>query len=976
MSMRGTCMTMCPACEVRERLKSKELSKYEQTPWEPVKRYRRAAAGTSIREEDVRPAPVLIETMKYLLRLLPNEFHLPLDLYHFLDDRFRAIRSDLILQGLVDMEILQPIARFYLLARCVLQYETQKSGNTVTYTSLQKLLQDQLYSVMYLVRSSSIEFERYYLWLHQDAADFSYQLRQIARYGQATWHETVGLCKPLSYIDPFPSKLQTNLFYRVILFKKLETSVHEKMLILAKAYTKQDRFPVAHLARYLNLDSEIAAHLVLEGYGISVTRQEGLEPAFFRFNEVPLPSSCHVKSLHALEELEFHSIEKIVGAATFAQLLQITEIFFKMRLIIEENATRVGEWVAAYVVQRIKCFEPTSFRPFVLGLPTGSSPLPTYKRLIELFNKGMVSFEHVVTFNMDEYVNLPRDHPESYHSFMWSNFFSHIDIKRENVHILNGNASDLELECVEYEKKILSFGGIELFLGGIGPDGHIAFNEPGSSLSSRTRVKTLAYDTIVANSRFFGGDLAMVPKMALTVGVGTVMDAREVLIIITGHSKAYALYKCIEEGVNHMWTVSTIQLHTKAVIVCDEDATLELKVKTGKTDSMEQRGREESKRSADGDRKRSEGGKKRSGEGDKKRSREEESKKVMDRRKIQKYKDDKLKERREHTRKVLEQQAQEKRRVLLGRQSEFLGTLEFRNTLPDVPFDAKFLQYPSDPMRFVKYKPNQLEKDFVWEFYPERNLGLVVDLIDPEKYEVPTMTKRIMDPEDLELIKMPEVVSGSGISREKIRPHVSWLRRTEYMGTDLSESVHKFKNESELQEEMRDRNQSMLSVIMQKDLETRANESFENCPTKDTVVHPLNKNLKPVQVWDVFPDEVLSSNVYSILSYDILPSDEAGDKTVKERESRSILRNVVTVSQPGSDVLLGSILFPSTRDAENTSSEKFKFFRDYILNISHFPNDVQQLILMLNPNSESATYCSLSTNIMLKKTKVSFLVQT
>ncbi len=130
-------------------------------------------------------------------------------------------------------------------------------------------------------------------------------------------------------------------------------------------------------------------------------------------------------------------------------------------------------------------------KEFCVGLPTGSSPLPTYKRLVEYFKAGQLSFEHVVTFNMDEYVNLPINHAESYHTFMWTNLFQHVDIKRENVNILNGNASNLEEECMKYEKKIASYGGIELFLGGIGPDGHIAFNEPGSSLVSRTRVKTL-----------------------------------------------------------------------------------------------------------------------------------------------------------------------------------------------------------------------------------------------------------------------------------------------------------------------------------------------------------------------------------------------------------------------------------------------------------------------------------------------------
>lgn len=177
---------------------------------------------------------------------------------------------------------------------------------------------------------------------------------------------------------------------------------------------------------------------------------------------------------------------------------------------------------------------------------------------------------------------LPRDHPESYHSFMWNNFFKHIDISPENVHILDGNAPDLQAECDAFEEKIKAAGGIELFVGGIGPDGHIAFNEPGSSLVSRTRVKTLAMDTILANARFFDGDLSKVPTMALTVGVGTVMDAREVMILITGAHKAFALYKAIEDGVNHMWTVSAFQQHPNTVFVCDEDATLELKVKTVK----------------------------------------------------------------------------------------------------------------------------------------------------------------------------------------------------------------------------------------------------------------------------------------------------------------------------------------------------------------------------------------------------------
>ena len=251
-----------------------------------------------------------------------------------------------------------------------------------------------------------------------------------------------------------------------------------------------------------------------------------------------------------------------------------------MRLIIQPDYQTISAWAANYVAAKINRAQPSSEKPFVLGLPTGSSPLGMYKALIDLNKKGVVSFKNVVTFNMDEYVGLPKEHSESYHSFMWNNFFSHVDINPENVNILNGNAADLEVECGRYEEKIKFYGGIDLFLGGIGPDGHIAFNEPGSSLSSRTRVKTLTTDTIIANSRFFDNDVNKVPKIALTVGVGTVLSAKEVLIIVNGHNKARALYHAVEGSINQMWTISALQLHEKGIIVCDDAATHELKVGT------------------------------------------------------------------------------------------------------------------------------------------------------------------------------------------------------------------------------------------------------------------------------------------------------------------------------------------------------------------------------------------------------------
>ncbi|KAM5358455.1 hypothetical protein ACJZ2D_015269 [Fusarium nematophilum] len=253
-----------------------------------------------------------------------------------------------------------------------------------------------------------------------------------------------------------------------------------------------------------------------------------------------------------------------------------------MRLIVRPDAATSAAYVARYIIDRIRTFQPTSEKPFVLGLPTGGSPIAVYEILVDAYDAGRVSFEHVITFNMDEYTGLPRDHPESYHSFMFRHLFSRVNIKPENVHILDGNAPDLDEECARYEAKIKEVGGIELFFGGVGPDGHIAFNEPGSSLASRTRVKTLAMDTIRANSRFFDGDIHKVPQMALTVGVQTIMDAREVVIIANGATKAVAIQKAIECGVNHMCTLSCLQMHPFSMVVVDEDATLELQVKTVK----------------------------------------------------------------------------------------------------------------------------------------------------------------------------------------------------------------------------------------------------------------------------------------------------------------------------------------------------------------------------------------------------------
>ena len=251
-----------------------------------------------------------------------------------------------------------------------------------------------------------------------------------------------------------------------------------------------------------------------------------------------------------------------------------------MRVIIKPDYQSVSSWAAHYIADRIKRFAPTPNHPFVLGLPTGSTPLGVYNELIKMNQQKQISFADVITFNMDEYVGLPADHPQSYHRFMFENFFNHIDIKKQNIHILNGMAQDVEKECADYEKSILACGGIELFLGGIGEDGHIAFNEPFSSLNSRTRVQALTSDTIRVNSRFFDNDISQVPSTAMTVGVGTIMDAREVLILATGAKKAKALYYGIEGAVSHKWTISVLQNHPHAIIVCDDAATDQLEPDT------------------------------------------------------------------------------------------------------------------------------------------------------------------------------------------------------------------------------------------------------------------------------------------------------------------------------------------------------------------------------------------------------------
>jgi len=249
-----------------------------------------------------------------------------------------------------------------------------------------------------------------------------------------------------------------------------------------------------------------------------------------------------------------------------------------MKLIIRDTKEEASVWAARYIAARIKEKAAITDKPFVLGLCTGSTPIGTYDELIRLVKAGELSFKNVISFNMDEYVGLPVEHPESYHSFMHKYLFDHIDEPAANIHILDGNARDLDAECAAYEAAIEKAGGFDLFLGGVGEDGHIAFNEPFSSLASRTRVISLTPQTREVNSRFFDNDPEKVPAQALSVGVATVTGSKEVVILAFGSKKANAIRDAVEGPVSHYCTLSALQLHPAGIVVCDDAAAGELKV--------------------------------------------------------------------------------------------------------------------------------------------------------------------------------------------------------------------------------------------------------------------------------------------------------------------------------------------------------------------------------------------------------------
>jgi len=233
-----------------------------------------------------------------------------------------------------------------------------------------------------------------------------------------------------------------------------------------------------------------------------------------------------------------------------------------MEVIIQSNPQTATHVAAKIIARQIRNHPST-----VLGLATGSTPLMLYQTLIEM----NLDWSEVKTFNLDEYIGLPSEHSQSYHHFMWENLFGHINIREQNVHIPDGNAKDISQICLQYEQLIKSAGGIDIQLLGIGTNGHMGFNEPTSSLASRTRIKTLTQQTCHDNARFFGNEND-VPRHVITMGIGTIMEAREVLMLAFGTNKAQAVVDAVEGPISSMNPASILQMHPVTKVCLDESA--------------------------------------------------------------------------------------------------------------------------------------------------------------------------------------------------------------------------------------------------------------------------------------------------------------------------------------------------------------------------------------------------------------------
>ena len=243
-----------------------------------------------------------------------------------------------------------------------------------------------------------------------------------------------------------------------------------------------------------------------------------------------------------------------------------------MNVIIVPDKEAMGKRAAELIAEQMRA------KPhFVLGLATGSTPLPLYQEFIRMNQAGDLDFSTVITFNLDEYVGLPPDHEQSYRCFMDANLFDHVNINKAATHVPDGMAEDPDAFCEAYEQMIADVGGVDYQVLGIGSNGHIAFNEPGSSLSSRTRVVNLTQATIEANSRFFER-IEDVPTQAISMGIGTVLDAERIVLLAHGENKADAVAKALEGPVTASVPASALQLHDKVTWVIAADAAAKLQL--------------------------------------------------------------------------------------------------------------------------------------------------------------------------------------------------------------------------------------------------------------------------------------------------------------------------------------------------------------------------------------------------------------
>lgn len=241
-----------------------------------------------------------------------------------------------------------------------------------------------------------------------------------------------------------------------------------------------------------------------------------------------------------------------------------------MNVVVVKNYYEISIQAAQLIAEQI-----TKKKNSVLGLATGQTPVGMYQELIKMFKRGDIDFSEVRTFNLDEYYGLPSKHPQSYHHYMWDTFFKYINIKKENIHLLNGATENIKEECNQYEILIQKHGGIDLQILGIGDNGHLGFNEPAIGLNSKTHLVNLSEETIQANSQYFD-DIQKIPRQALTMGIGTIMKAKKIVLLANGRKKSQAIERTIHGPVSTEVPATVLQLHNNVLLIIDEEAASQI----------------------------------------------------------------------------------------------------------------------------------------------------------------------------------------------------------------------------------------------------------------------------------------------------------------------------------------------------------------------------------------------------------------